>query len=148
MLEQTAEHQLILKILIGSAWVDRQLDAHEVTYLQSLLVRYHLGGDRELIDCLAHPMPIDQTESLVVRYLKEANDEQRLALLAKIGKVLIADNQVSEREHDLLDDYHELMGRIPAPADPNEPTPELVPQLVKMVGKFAQKVMQAASKLP
>jgi uncharacterized tellurite resistance protein B-like protein len=148
MLEQSAEHKLILKILIGSAWVDRHLDAHEVTYLHALLTRYHLEGDRELRDCLARPMLIDQTESLVVGYLKEANDEQRLALLAKIGKVLIADDQVSEQEHDLLDDYHELMGRIPAPADPSEPSLELVPQLVKMVGQFARKVMQAASKLP
>ncbi len=44
----TTQHQLMLKIVAGSAWADGHLEPQELTYLGSLLRRYGLEHDTEL----------------------------------------------------------------------------------------------------
>lgn len=135
------EHQrLTLQILIGSAWVDHTLSEPEVTYLKQVLDRYHLTQDNELQALLQEPVPAQQTERWIVEFLRQTNQEERLKLLAAIGNLLIADDVVSEIEHDLLDEYHDLMAQIPD--DPHHIT-----NLVRNIGSYVNKALQTLAHL-
>ena len=133
-------HRLILKILIGAAWADRQLEPQEVEYIKTILQRYQLTDDVELLELLGTPIPPEQTDLWILTYLQDSTEEERMKLLAQMGEVLIADNIVSDLEHELLDEYYELMTRIPAHPDA---TPETVPAL----GKFVRRVIQSVGRL-
>ena len=168
------QHKLTLKILIGSAWADRQLEPEEIQYLGTLLRRYQLDRDPELLVLLEQPVPLEQTERWMIAYLQNTTNEERLKLLADMGRILIADNVVTGREHDLLDEYHELMARIPAHPDMvrPRPAPRAAPEsshdyggaathaeaaaradrsaaatLVQTVGKFVRRAIQVIGKL-
>ncbi|PZD73978.1 hypothetical protein C1752_01726 [Acaryochloris thomasi RCC1774] len=138
--EQQQQHRLILQILMGSAWADQHLEPQEVSYLQNLLQRYHLSHDSELQSLLENPVSPQQTENWIVAYLRNADEEERLILLAKIGKLLISDDDVSDSEHDLLDRYYELMDRTPHHS-------EAIPKLVKTLGQFVRDSIKTISEL-
>lgn len=130
------EHQrLTLQILIGSAWVDHHLSDPEVTYLQQVLERYHLSQDADLQALLQAPVPPQQTERWIVQFLQKTDQEERLKLLAAIGNLLIVDEVVSDIEHDLLDEYHDLMARIPS-------EPDHIATLVKNIGRYVNKALK------
>lgn len=126
------QHKLMLKIIIGSAWVDGHLEPTEAQYLQTLLDRYQLTHAPDLLALLEEPVPLSQTELWMVEYLADTTETERQRLLAAIGKLVIADNTVLPQEHALLDDYYALMAEIPA-------RPEKPPTLVETVGKFVRK---------
>lgn len=131
----TDHQRLTLQILIGSAWVDHTLSEPEITHLKKVLARYHLTQDTELQALLKAPVPPQQTERWIVEFLKHTSQEERLKLLAAMGNLLIADEVVSEIEHDLLDEYHDLMARIP-----NEP--DHIATLVKNIGSYVNKALK------
>ncbi|MEN9201760.1 MAG: hypothetical protein Q6K80_00140 [Thermostichus sp. DG_1_6_bins_120] len=134
----TTQHQLMLKIVAGSAWADGHLEPQELAYLGSLLRRYELEHDPELQELLRQPVSIQQTELWMADYLAQATEAERMQLLGAIGNLLIADDNVSPEEHSLLDDYHSLMAGIPA-------QPESAPNLVKRVGQFFRRVAKAVA---
>ena len=136
-MESVEQHnKLLLKIVIGAAWIDRHLAAEEVEYLQKLLEQYQLHLDFELQQLLQTPIPFSQTENWIVEYLEDTTDKERLRLLSAIANMVMADENVSEIEHELLDEYYELMARIP-------PHPEATPNLVQTVGRFVQKLINS-----
>ncbi len=143
------QQKLMLKILIGSAWADQHLEPEEVTYLEQVLQRYHLDHDAELRALLATPVPAEKTEWWLIAYLKDTPETERLKLLAQIGNLLISDHVVSSVEHDLIDEFHELMATIPAPPEV-EPPPsvnEMTTTVAKRVGQFFRRVVQMAQNL-
>ncbi len=135
-MEPQYQHQLMLKIVIGSAWVDGHLEPSEVDYLQTLLERYQLTHDAQLLALLVVPAVVRQTESWMVEYLANTTQQERQRLLSAIGKLVIADDTVLPPEHTLLDDYYTLMAQIPA-------HPEQTPTLVETVGSFVRKAVKA-----
>lgn len=130
------QHQQILKIAIGSAWADHYLEPGEVEYLQTLSMLYPISYTSDLQALLKTPVPLEQTERWILEYLSDATETERLKLLAAIGNVLIADNDVSETDHDLLDEYHTLMAKIP-------PRPEATSNIVQTVGQYVRKVIRS-----
>jgi uncharacterized tellurite resistance protein B-like protein len=146
-MNDTQHQRLMLKILIGSAWADRHLDPPEVAYLSNVLTRFHGEEDAELQALLKTPVAFEQTENWLVSYLQDSPESERLKLLAAMGNLLMADHVVSGVEHDLLDEFHELMALIPAPPEPlheNDQVAEVVPNLVKKVGQFFRRVVAGA----
>jgi uncharacterized tellurite resistance protein B-like protein len=135
-MEPQYQHQLMLKIVIGSAWVDGHLQPLEVDYLQTLLERYQLTHDAQLLALLEEPVSVRQTQSWMVEYLANTTQQERQRLLSAIGKLVIADDTVLPPEHTLLDDYYTLMAKIPA-------DPEQTPTLVETVGSFVRKAVKA-----
>jgi hypothetical protein len=131
---------LMLKIIIGSAWVDSNLGPAEVQYLQTLLERYRLSHALDLLTLLEAPVSLRQVEHWMAEYLADTTEIERQRLLAAIGKLVIADDIVLPQEHTLLDDYYTLMAEIPA-------RPEAMPTLVETVGKFVRKVARTARNL-
>jgi len=81
-------------------------------------------------------VPLEQTERWIVAYLSNTTETERLKLLAAIGNILIADNNVSDADHDLLDEYHTLMAAIP-------PHPEATSTVVRTLGQYARKVIRS-----
>lgn len=134
------QQQLMLKIIIGAAWVDGHLEQAEVEYLQTLLKRYQLTHDPDLMALLEKPVSLQQTEIWIVEYLADTTETERQRLLAAIGKLLIIDDTVLPVEHDLLDDYYALMAEIPA-------QPEETPTLVATVGKFVRQTINSLRNL-
>jgi hypothetical protein len=141
------QQKLMLKILIGSAWVDRHLKPEEVTYLSNVLTRFHLDRDAELQGLLKTSVPLEQTERWLIAYLKDTPTTERLKLLAAIGNLLISDHVVSSIEHDLLDEFHELMASIPAPPEPPPHVSEIATHLVQRIGQFFRHVLEAVKHL-
>lgn len=141
-MEPQNQHKLMLKIIIGSAWVDGHLEPAEVQYLQTLLDRYQLTHASDLLALLEEPVPLSQTELWMVEYLADTTETEieRQRLLGAIGKVIIADDTVLPQEYALLDDYYALMAEIPA-------RPEETPTLVETVGKFVRKAARTVRNL-
>lgn len=134
-MDTSTQNHLALKILIGSAWADGVLDPEEQEILSAALQRHGETYDRELKHLLEHPVDLQQTERWISQYLADATDTERQALLGAIGRVLFADRDISDEEHMLLDDFHSMMGTIPAHAE--------IPELAKTVGKFVKKAVRS-----
>lgn len=77
----------------------------------------------------------------MAQYLADANETQRQSLLAAIGKMVIADDTVTQQEHRFLDDYYLLMAKVP-PYREQAPRDEQTPKLVKTVGQFVRQVVK------
>ncbi len=134
---ESVEHKkLLLKIVIGAAWIDRHLAPEEIEYLQKLLQQYHLHIDSELQQLLQQQIPFEQTENWIIEYLEDTTDKERLRLLSAIANMVMADENVSKIEHQLLDEYYELMARIPA-------HPEAMPNVVQTVSRFVQRLIHS-----
>ena len=133
-MESSTQHHLALKILIGSAWADGVLEPEEQKILTAALQRYGETYDRELKHLLEQPVSLQQTERWISQYLADATETERQALLGAIGRVLFADREVTDEEHMLLDDFHSMMGSIPAHIE--------VPELAKSVGNFVKKAVR------
>lgn len=140
-MDSAQQHYLMLQILIGSAWIDCHLEPEEVTFLEKVLTRFNLGSDRELQALLKTPVPSVQTEQWLVVYLRDSPDSERLKLLAAIGNLLISDDVVSSVEHDLLDDFHDLMAKIPAPPEPTSFI-DAAPKVLRNIGQFFRRVVK------
>lgn len=130
----STQHHLTLKILIGSAWADGVLEPEETEALAKVLKRYGETYDRELKKLLEKPVPLQKTERWMAEYLHQSTEAERQQLLGAIGRMLFADREVTEEEHMLLDDFHTMMGNIPASIE--------VPALAKTVGKFVKKAVR------
>ena len=137
-MESLEQEKLLLKIVIGAAWIDRYLAPEEIEYLQKLLEQYHLHLNSELQQLLKQPIALQQTENWIVEYLKDTTSKERLRLLSAIANMFMADENVSEIEHQLLDEYYELMARIP-------PHPEATPTLVETISGFVKKLINSLS---
>lgn len=140
-MDQSKKQKLITQILIGSAWIDRSLEPEEKTYLQKILERYDLGRNDELLALLNEPIPVKTTEQWLVEYFKHSSGEERMQLLADIGKVLIADDTVSDVEHDLLDAYHALMAKIPSREAADMSVTDEIGKAVRQISSFVIDVI-------
>jgi hypothetical protein len=137
-MNSTVQHHLMLKILIGSAWVDGVLESHELDYLHTLLDRYGEEHNAELRKLLAKPTPIQQTEQWMAEYLYNATGTERQQLLGAMGNLLYSDRDVTASEHVLIDDFYTMTARIPAHAEP----PEVVQEAVHSVGQLVKNVVR------
>jgi uncharacterized membrane protein YebE (DUF533 family) len=125
----------LMQIIIGSAWVDGQIEAREMEYLNQLLRHYGLSHDPVLQRSLTTPVMMQQTERWMRDYLFGTTEIERQRALAAIAKLMMIDDTVSDTEHQLLDDYYLLMAEVPM-------MPDFAP-VVKNVGKFVKKAAEA-----
>jgi uncharacterized membrane protein YebE (DUF533 family) len=133
--QEKARQKQLMQIVIGSAWVDGQIEPREAEYLAKLLDHYRLTQDKDLQRSLSTPVPIQQTEKWMRDYLFGTTEAERQRALVAIAKLMIIDETVSDTEHQLLDDYYELMAQFP-------PLPDIAP-IVTSVGKFVKQAAEA-----
>ncbi len=132
-MDPAIHNQLLMKVVVGAAWADGHLEPSEIQYLETLLERYGFDRDPVLRTMLEKPVSLDETEHWMIEFLAGASEADRMKLLGAIGNLLIADDNVSPEEHQLLDDYHTFMANIPAQS-------EVTPNLVSAVSQFFKKV--------
>jgi hypothetical protein len=129
-----ARQKQLMQIVIGSAWVDGSMEPREAAYLAKLLEHYRLTQDKDLQRSLMNAVPMQQTEKWMREYLFGTTEVDRQRALVAIAKLVIIDDEVSDTEHQLLDDYYEMMAQFP-------PLPDIAP-LVKTVGKFVKRAAE------
>jgi hypothetical protein len=129
-----ARQKQLMQIVIGSAWVDGQMEPREAAYLAKLLEHYRLTQDKELQRSLTTAVPMQQTEKWLREYLFGTTEAERQRALVAIAKLVMIDDEVSDTEHQLLDDYYEMMAQFP-------PLPDIAP-VVKTVGKFVKRAAE------
>ena len=104
----------LMEIVIGAAWADQHLEPGEVDYLNRLLERYGLERSEHLKDLLSKPVSLQTTLAWVLSYLKDTTEAERHRAVVALANLFIADDDVVDVEHDILDELHRLMARIPA----------------------------------
>ncbi len=124
---------LMLKIVIGAAWVDGVLQPQEVAMLEAMLGRHGLARDPVLLNLLKNPVSVTLTERWIAEFLADSTASERQTLVGAIGNLLYADRQVSDAEHNLLDDLHTMMATIPEQAEP--------PEIAKAIGNWVKKAL-------
>ena len=123
--DRQRQHQtLLMQIVIGAAWADKHLEPGEVTYLHKLLDRYHLESNEQLKDFLGEPISLETTLAWMIEYLRDTNEAERHRAVVALADLFISDDKVVDVEHKLLDEFHELMGRIPAQPEISASPPE------------------------
>lgn len=129
---------LLMQIVIGAAWADNHLEPGEITYLHQRLKRYGLEGNSKLQGFVSAPVPLATTFAWMVEYLQDTNETERHRAVVALADLFISDDQVVDVEHKILDEFHVLMGRIPA--QPEEQKPEHHDWL-QSVGKWAKSAI-------
>jgi hypothetical protein len=129
-----ARQKQLMQIVIGSAWVDGQIEPRESAYLTKLLEHYRLTQDQELQRSLTNAVPMQQTEKWMREYLFGTTEADRQRALVAIAKLVMIDDDVTDTEHQLLDDYYEMMAQFPALPD--------IAHVVKTVGNFVKRAAE------
>ncbi len=134
-MDPTDRKLLLLKIVIGSAWADGQLDESELSHLQTLIHHHQFTDNFELEALLKTPVPLADTERWIIDYLANSTEADRAQLSGNLTNLIIADNEISPAESELLDDYHRMMIRIPAHETPT-------PDVMNAIGGFFRQAVK------
>ena len=105
-LVKVAKTQKLLKILIGSAWIDGVIEPAERQYLQRVARELNLANDPEIKDLLSEIKSVTAQECY--QWLDEYTRENRNIndyndLLEKISGLIYSDGYVDVRETQLIE---------------------------------------------
>jgi uncharacterized tellurite resistance protein B-like protein len=122
--------QQLLKILIGVAWLDGQVQAVEREHLISVAEAHSLAADPEISQLLSQlgetAIPATQCYQWVQEYLGNQPDLQHYEqLLDALSGIIYSDNDVATAEAQLLNDLQQLDPRQPS-APPRSPGQSLL----------------------
>lgn len=107
----------ILRLLIGAAWLDGDMQPEERSYLQGLLAKYQLSTDPEFQDLMSRQVPITPAifEQWLSAYLRQhPRREDVEALLEQISSVIYADSHIDAREAAVLCEIEQELEHRPA----------------------------------
>jgi uncharacterized tellurite resistance protein B-like protein len=97
--------KLLLKILIGAAWLDGTIQPEEKEYLQQVAAAQGMAEDRE-IKALIHglvPVKPDQCDRWVKEYLGDnPSKDSHQELLTAVSGLIYSDGEVATNEAKLL----------------------------------------------
>jgi uncharacterized tellurite resistance protein B-like protein len=103
-----SQERLLVKILIGVAWLDGEIQPEERAYLSKVAQTHHLE-DPEIATILSTPISQKECEDWIETYLaqslsldKSANSHERL--LEAIGGMIYSDGDVAIAEAKILMD--------------------------------------------
>lgn len=105
-MDKVADAQLLVKILLGVAWLDGQIQPEEREYLHQVISSHQLEANAEIRSLLAgtpKPTPTD-CQVWIDRYLNERSifDDDRL--IEAISGLVYSDGDVAIAEAQLLND--------------------------------------------
>lgn len=112
MVESTASNDSkLFRLLIAAAWIDGELQAEELEYLQKLAEKRNLLDNPEIKSLLSSHQPIDsdQCYQWLVEYLGDnPTMDSYQDLFAEIAGVLYADGYIATEEAQLLNQLQAL----------------------------------------
>jgi uncharacterized membrane protein YebE (DUF533 family) len=103
MMNQPADLPLLMKILIGAAWLDGEIQPQEREYLWSIAREWGLADSPEILPLLEGTQRVSgqECENLVKSY-RQANPQHDRELLEAVSGSIYSDGEVSNDEAKLL----------------------------------------------
>jgi uncharacterized tellurite resistance protein B-like protein len=98
--------RLLVKILIGVAWLDGKIQAEERQYLDRVLHTHHLNDDADLNSLLTGTSAVTPTQcqEWIQEYLGDRSIHDDDRLIEEISKMIYSDGDVATAEAKLLND--------------------------------------------
>jgi hypothetical protein len=100
------DNRLLVKILIGVAWLDGKIQPQERQHLDRVLQSHQLDGDAELKSLLTRTIAVTPTEceGWIQEYLGERSINDDDLLIEAISSTIYSDGDVAIAEAKLLND--------------------------------------------
>jgi uncharacterized tellurite resistance protein B-like protein len=113
-----SQDRLLVKILIGVAWLDGQIQPEERRFLTRVLHAHQLDGDAEMHSMLDGTITLAATdcENWIQEYLGDRSIYDDDRLIDAISGLIYSDGDVATAEAKLLSDIQS----VPTPVQPNE----------------------------
>jgi hypothetical protein len=101
-----SQNRLLIKILIGVAWLDTQIQPEERRFLVRVFAAHQLDGDAELHSMLDGKIAVTQAEceSWIREYLGDRSIYDDDRLIEAISAIVYMDGDVANLEAKLLTD--------------------------------------------
>jgi uncharacterized tellurite resistance protein B-like protein len=117
-LAMDTQSQLLVKILIGVAWLDGKIEPEERQYLAKVATAHHLDEDTEIHPLLDGTMKVTAAEcqQWIQTYLGDRSIHDDDKLIEAISGLIYSDGDVATAEAQLLIDIQST----PSPAQPAE----------------------------
>jgi hypothetical protein len=128
--------RLLMKILLGAAWLDGEIQPEEHQYLAKVAQTHHLVGDPEIESLLTGAMKITpaECEQWIQDYLGDRSIHDDDKLIEAISGLIYSDGDVAIAEAKLLVDIQST----PSPATSNQQP--LVPKIRQLYQNWLQKM--------
>ena len=135
-MDSQSQAQLLVKILIGVAWLDGKIEPEERDYLTKVAKAHHLDEDIEIHPLLDGTMKVTSTEcqQWIQTYLGDRSIHDDDRLIEAISGLIYSDGDVATAEATLLIDIQST----PAPVEPKEQP--LVTKLRQLYQSWVKKV--------
>jgi uncharacterized tellurite resistance protein B-like protein len=129
--------KLLVKILVGTAWLDGIIQPQERKYLQKVVAENHLNDDGEIKSLMSEIKPVNppQCYEWLEEYLgANPTIKDYEELLESISALIYSDGDVDMQEAKLLNHLENL--------DPNSVTKKsMLDQILKSVRQLYQKAI-------
>ena len=135
---KSQKNQKLLKILIGTAWIDGVIQPEERIYLRRIAQKFQLTENLEIKIFLSELKTVPATECYL--WLEEYFEQypgvaEYQELLEKVGGLIYCNGNVDIRETQLLQNIQRF--------DPRNRTSKIIPEWVfRRIRRFYQKVVQ------
>jgi hypothetical protein len=105
-MDNQSQNRLLIKILIGVAWLDEQIQAEERRFLTRVFQAHQLDGDAELQSMMDGKIAVTQAEceSWIQEYLGDRSIYDDDRLIEAISAIVYMDGDVANLEAKLLND--------------------------------------------
>jgi uncharacterized tellurite resistance protein B-like protein len=117
-MDSQSQSQLLVKILIGVAWLDGKIEPEERQYLTKVAAAHHVDEDTEIHPLLNGTRQVTAAEcqQWIQTYLGDRSIHDDDKLIEAISGLIYSDGDVATAEAKLLIDLQ----ATPAPAPPAE----------------------------
>ena len=135
-MDSQSQSQLLVKILIGVAWLDGKIEPEEREYLTKVAKAHHLDEDTEIHPLLDGTMKVTvkECQQWIQAYLGDRSIHDDDRLIEAISGLIYSDGDVATAEAKLLIDIQST----PAPVEPKEQL--LVTKLRRLYQSWVKKV--------
>jgi uncharacterized tellurite resistance protein B-like protein len=135
-MDNQSQSQLLMKILIGVAWLDGEIQPQERQYLSKVAQAYHLDHDMEVEPLLTGTIEVTATEceQWIKLYLGDRSIHDDDRLIEAISGLIYSDGDVAVAEANLLTNIQ----TEPAAALPNQQP--LITKIQQLYQSWLRKV--------
>ncbi len=130
-MDAESQERLLVKILIGVAWLDGEIQPEERTYLLKVAQSHHIE-DPAIEELLANPVSQKACEDWIELYLAESHSQERL--LEAISGMIYSDGDIATAEAQVL------MSLQPEQIKPNRDTPVIIVKLRQLYQNWVKKI--------
>ena len=111
------QSRLLMKILIGVAWLDGEIQPAEREYLAKVAQAHHFGNDPEVETLLttSNPVTVAECEFWIQEYLGNRSIYDDDGLIEAISGLIYGDGDVAVAEAKLLANIQSLPSSLPPP---------------------------------